>query len=93
VGIATSALYPNFFLTGDFGYAGVGGDYFDNNNETWSIGPVFSWNLFDGGRVRNSIGVEEARTEQHREFTRRLRGGAAPPAGAGPVGRRGGGFG
>jgi outer membrane protein TolC len=39
-------------------------EYFDNNNETWSIGPVFSWNLFDGGRVRNSIGVEEARTEQ-----------------------------
>jgi NodT family efflux transporter outer membrane factor (OMF) lipoprotein len=64
IGIATSALYPNFFLTGDFGYSGVGGDYFDNNNETWSIGPVFSWNLFDGGRVRNSIGVEEARTEQ-----------------------------
>jgi len=64
IGIATSALYPNFFLTGDFGYAGVGGDYFDNDNETWSIGPFFSWNLFDGGRVRNSIGVEEARTEQ-----------------------------
>ena len=64
IGIATTALYPNFFLTGDFGYAGVGGDYFDSNNETWSLGPVFSWNLFDGGRVRNSIGVEEARTEQ-----------------------------
>jgi len=64
IGIATSALYPNFFLTGDFGYSGVGGDYFDNDNEAWSIGPVFSWNLFDGGRVRNSIGVEEARTEQ-----------------------------
>ena len=42
IGIATSALYPNFFLTGDFGYSGVGGDYFDNDNETWSIGPVFS---------------------------------------------------
>ena len=64
IGIATAALYPNFFLTGDFGYSGVGGDYFDNDNETWSIGPVFRWNLFDGGRVRNSIGVEEARTEQ-----------------------------
>jgi len=64
IGIATAALYPNFFLTGDFGYSGVGGDYFDNDNETWSIGPFFSWNLFDGGRVRNSIGVEEARTEQ-----------------------------
>ncbi len=64
IGIATAALYPNFFLTGDFGYSGVGGSYFDNDNETWSIGPVFSWNLFDGGRVRNSIGVEEARTEQ-----------------------------
>ncbi len=64
IGIATAALYPNFFLAGDFGYSGVGGSYFDNDNETWSIGPVFSWNLFDGGRVRNSIGVEEARTEQ-----------------------------
>ncbi len=64
IGIATTALYPNFFLSGDFGYSGVGGDYFDSNNETWSIGPFFSWNLFDGGRVRNSIGVEEARTEQ-----------------------------
>jgi len=64
IGIATSALYPNFFLNGDFGYAGVGGNLFDDNNETWSIGPVFQWNLFDGGRVRNSIGVEEARTAQ-----------------------------
>lgn len=64
IGIATAALYPNFFLNGDFGYAAVGGDLFNSNNETWSIGTFFAWNLFDGGRVRNSIGVEEARTEQ-----------------------------
>ena len=64
IGIATAALYPNFFLNGDFGYAAVGGDLLNSTNEIWSIGAVFDWNLFDGGRVRNSIGVEEARTEQ-----------------------------
>jgi outer membrane protein TolC len=29
-----------------------------------SFGPSFRWNIFDGGRVRNQIRVEDARTEQ-----------------------------
>lgn len=28
------------------------------------FGPSFHWNLFDGGRVRNNIRVQEALTEQ-----------------------------
>ncbi|MGI9324863.1 MAG: efflux transporter outer membrane subunit [Pseudomonadales bacterium] len=64
IGIARTALYPNFSLSGNFGYSAVGGSLVDDDNENWAIGPVFFWNLFDGGRVRNQIAVEEARTEQ-----------------------------
>ncbi len=64
IGIATSALYPNFTLDGAFGYSAVGGGLIDDDNEIWSIGPAFLWNLFDGGRVRGAIAVEEARTRQ-----------------------------
>ncbi len=64
IGIAKTGLYPNFFIGGDFGYSTVGGRLLESDNEAWSLGPFFSWNLFDGGRVRNSIRIEEARTEQ-----------------------------
>ena len=64
IGIATSALYPNFFIDGNFGYATVGGKLISSENEAWTLGGFFSWNLFDGGRVRNAIDVEEARTGQ-----------------------------
>jgi NodT family efflux transporter outer membrane factor (OMF) lipoprotein len=64
IGIATADLYPTFFLLGDFGYLGVRGDFFDGDRETYSFGPSLRWNIFDGGRVRNRIKAEDARTEQ-----------------------------
>ena len=64
IGVATADLYPNFFLSGDFGYATAAGSLFQRDYRTWGLGTVFSWNLFNAGRVRNSIEVEEARTEQ-----------------------------
>lgn len=63
IGIATADLYPTFFLLGDFGYLATA-DLFDSTKRTWSFGPTFRWNFFDGGRVRNRIRVEDARTEQ-----------------------------
>ena len=63
VGVATSELYPRFFLLGDFGFVGSS-DIFDYTKRGWSIGPSFRWNLFDGGRVRSFIRVEDARTQQ-----------------------------
>jgi NodT family efflux transporter outer membrane factor (OMF) lipoprotein len=64
IGIATADLYPTFSLLGDFGYLGVRGDLFDSDRQVYSIGPSLRWNLFDGGRIRNRINVEDARTEQ-----------------------------
>lgn len=63
IGVATSELYPRFSLLGDFGFAGDS-DIFDYKKRAWSIGPSFRWNIFDGGRVRSFIRVEDARTEQ-----------------------------
>ncbi len=63
VGVATSELYPRFFLLGDFGFEGSS-DIFDYTKRGWSIGPSFRWNIFDGGRVRSFIRVEDARTQQ-----------------------------
>ena len=65
IGIATADLYPTFSLLGDFGFVMAGtSDLFDGSRRAWSWGPTFRWNLFDGGRVRNRINVEDARTEQ-----------------------------
>ena len=63
IGVATSELYPRFFLFGDFGFEGTS-DIFDYDKRGWSFGPTFRWNIFDGGRVRNFIRAEDARTEQ-----------------------------
>ena len=65
IGVATAALYPQFSLGGSFSM--ISADFNDSgdwDNRNWSFGGIFSWNLFDGGRVRGRIDVEDARTEQ-----------------------------
>ncbi len=64
IGIATADLYPTFFLLGDFGYLGIRNDLLDGSRKSYSYGPSLRWNIFDGGRVRNRINAEDARTEQ-----------------------------
>ena len=63
IGVATSELYPRFFLLGDFAFEGTK-DILDYKKRAWSFGPTFRWNIFDAGRVRSFIKVEEALTEQ-----------------------------
>ena len=65
IGVATAALYPQFSLSGFFGFQATDiDDLFDSPSETWGIGLPFRWLLFDGGRARSFIDVQEARTEQ-----------------------------
>ncbi len=64
IGVATAELYPQFSISGAFHYATFTGDQFDGGRRSWTFGPFFSWNLFDGGRVRSLIDVADARTEQ-----------------------------
>jgi multidrug efflux system outer membrane protein len=65
IGVATADLYPSFSLTGSLGVGSLNtGDLFDPASRSFSIIPSFRWNVFDAGRTRNQIKVEDARTEQ-----------------------------
>jgi len=65
IGVATSDLFPKFYLTGAAGYQSVGaGDWFSSASSFWSIGPSVQWRIFDAGRVRANIRVQDARQEE-----------------------------
>ena len=65
VGVTTSDLFPKFYLTGAAGYQSVSaGDWFSSSSSFWSIGPSIQWKIFDAGRVRAAIRVQDARQEE-----------------------------
>jgi NodT family efflux transporter outer membrane factor (OMF) lipoprotein len=65
IGIRTADLYPRFSLFGFLALESTeGGDLFDSSSVTWGFGLPIRWNIWAGGRIRASIKVEEARTEQ-----------------------------
>ncbi len=65
IGVATAELYPRFSLSGFFGLQTIGtSDFFNWESRAFSIGPTVQWNLFDGGRVRSRIQLEDARTQE-----------------------------
>ncbi len=65
IGVATADLYPRFLLLGSFGMeAREFDEMFNAGARTYTLGPIVRWNLFDGGRVRGAIEVQDARAEQ-----------------------------
>jgi multidrug efflux system outer membrane protein len=64
-GAATADLYPRFFLTGALGLESVSSSTFlTAASRQWSVGPQIHWALFQGGRIRAQIEVQNARQEQ-----------------------------
>jgi NodT family efflux transporter outer membrane factor (OMF) lipoprotein len=65
IGVATADLYPRFSITGFLGLDSANiGDLVNGDSVAWSVGLPFFANLFDGGRRRGRIEIEEARTDQ-----------------------------
>ena len=65
IGVATADLYPRFSLAGSFGWAALdSGDVLHRDSREWNLIPGVRWNVFDAGRIRSQITVEDARTEQ-----------------------------
>jgi NodT family efflux transporter outer membrane factor (OMF) lipoprotein len=65
IGVAKADLYPSFSLSGILGLvAGGGASLISGESVSWSLIPGVRWNVFNGGKVRNNIRVQEARTEQ-----------------------------
>jgi multidrug efflux system outer membrane protein len=65
IGVATADLFPRFSLTGSFGLTSAdAGDFFDAGSRFWAVGPAIRWPIFDAGRIRANIQVQNARQEQ-----------------------------
>ena len=65
IGVATADLFPKFSLTGDAGFESVStSDWFTPGSKFWSLGPTVQWRIFDLGRIRANIRVQDARQEQ-----------------------------
>ena len=65
VGVATADLYPKFTLIGSIGLESFGvGDFVSPTSRVFRVGPSVQWNIFDAGRIRRNIEVQNARQEQ-----------------------------
>jgi len=65
IGVAKSDLFPKFFLTGAAGFQSVSArNWIAEDSQFWSLGPTVQWRIFDAGRVRANIRVQNARQEQ-----------------------------
>ena len=65
IGVAMADLYPKFSLTGNMGLQSVStSDWFSSGSRFWSAGPTVQWKIFDAGRIRANIKVQNAREEQ-----------------------------
>ncbi|HLZ55031.1 MAG TPA: efflux transporter outer membrane subunit [Verrucomicrobiae bacterium] len=65
IGVAKADLFPKFYLTGVAGFQGVSADeWFTGDSKFWSVGPAVQWRIFDAGRIRANIKVQNARQEQ-----------------------------
>lgn len=65
IGEAKSDLFPKFSLTGMAGLESVSADHwFDYASRYWSAGPTVQWELFEAGRIRANVRIQDARQEQ-----------------------------
>lgn len=65
IGVATAELFPKLTIGAGGGFQSLdAGTLFDSASQTFSIMPLISWRVFDGGRVRAEIRASEARQQQ-----------------------------
>jgi NodT family efflux transporter outer membrane factor (OMF) lipoprotein len=75
IGVAKADLYPHFTLIGTIGlqasdspFTREGGsdlsDLFSSDSITYFAGPSLTWDLFNYGRIRNQVRVQDARLQQ-----------------------------
>ncbi|MGF1686992.1 TolC family protein [Photobacterium japonica] len=67
IGIAKADLYPQFSLFGAIGVNSTvqaGNDFSFSDALNLSLGPTFSWNIFQYGRIENNIRIQDARFQE-----------------------------
>jgi NodT family efflux transporter outer membrane factor (OMF) lipoprotein len=70
IGVAETDLYPSFSLLGSIGFQtsdtgnSSANDLFNSDSLGYSVGPAFSWNILNYGRLRNNVRIQDARYQQ-----------------------------
>lgn len=65
IGVAVADLFPKLSLTGTLGFQSNRlADLPLGSSRFWSIGPALSWPIFDAGRIRANIQVQNVREGQ-----------------------------
>ena len=65
VGVAVADLYPRFFAVGSGGWeSGQTDNLFGDGSKTWQIGPAIRWPVFQGGRIRANIRLQNAEADE-----------------------------
>ncbi len=67
IGEAKADLFPKFALVGALGYQSMDiRDLAHPTSRFWSYGPSIKWPVFDAGRIRAKVAVQDARQQQAR---------------------------
>ena len=65
IGVATADLFPKFYLTGAAGLESVStSNFFTAGSKYFEMGPTVQWRIFDAGRIRSNIRLQDARQDQ-----------------------------
>ena len=65
IGVAKADLLPHFSLVGTIGYSAENpGDLFKSSSLAYQIGPSFSWDILNYGRIENNVRAQDARFEE-----------------------------
>ena len=65
IGIAQADLYPHISITGTLGYtAQNASQLFTYPTFNGSVGPTFTWNLLNYGRISNNVRMQDAKFQQ-----------------------------
>jgi NodT family efflux transporter outer membrane factor (OMF) lipoprotein len=65
IGIAQAAEYPHISITGSLGYSALNASQlFTPASFTGSVGPTFTWNILNYGRLVNNVRLQDAKFQQ-----------------------------
>jgi outer membrane protein TolC len=63
IGVAEADLYPSISLAGNLGWSG-NDEAGSADASSFTVGPGFTWNIFNYGRIRNNVRVQDVRLQQ-----------------------------
>ena len=65
IGYAITELYPHFSIGGSIGSSAMkSSDLFTSDSETWNLFGMFEWNIFNYGRLKSNVRLQDALFQQ-----------------------------